>query len=152
PRLDEAEFKRRFRTQFQDPAFAPLAAELDRITAAAWDAYAHSRKSPKTRKAGPGFCRSELRARARLDRCARRDPSRAAAARRGRRSAPHPADQRFIALGAHLSERDVEELSAVSDRAWRLCRRRRDGRLPRPVAARVGIRPSHSSLQGVLLD
>jgi multimeric flavodoxin WrbA len=55
PRLDEAEFKRRFRTQFQDPAFVPLSHELDRVAAAAWDAYAHSRKSPKTRKAGPGF-------------------------------------------------------------------------------------------------
>ncbi|WP_156680162.1 flavodoxin family protein [Sphingomonas profundi] len=55
PRLDEAEFKRRFRSQFQDDAFAPLGAELDRVADAAWDAYAHERKSPKTRKAGPGF-------------------------------------------------------------------------------------------------
>jgi multimeric flavodoxin WrbA len=55
PRLDEAEFKRRFRTQFQDGAFEPLQTELDRIADAAWDAYAHERKSPKTRTAGPGF-------------------------------------------------------------------------------------------------
>jgi multimeric flavodoxin WrbA len=55
PRLDEAEFKRRFRASFQDPAFAPLRAELDRLVDAAWDAYAHSRKSPHTRKAGPEF-------------------------------------------------------------------------------------------------
>lgn len=55
PRLDEAEFKRRFRAQFQDPAFAPLDAELGRMADAAWDAYAHSRKSPHTRKAGPEF-------------------------------------------------------------------------------------------------
>jgi multimeric flavodoxin WrbA len=55
PRLDEAEFKRRFAAQFLDPAFAPLATELSRLTDAAWDAYAHSRKSPHTRKAGPAF-------------------------------------------------------------------------------------------------
>jgi multimeric flavodoxin WrbA len=55
PRLPEKEFKRRFRAQFQDPAFDPLDTELSRITEAAWDAYEHSRKSPKTRKAGPEF-------------------------------------------------------------------------------------------------
>ena len=55
PRLDEDEFKRRFVNQFIDPAFAPLAAELTRITEAAWDAYKHSRKSPRTQKAGAGF-------------------------------------------------------------------------------------------------
>ena len=55
PRLEEAEFKRRFRAQFQDQAFTPLAQELEKITHAAWDAYEHSRKSPHTRKAGPEF-------------------------------------------------------------------------------------------------
>jgi multimeric flavodoxin WrbA len=38
PRLSAAEFRGRFLSQFQDPAFAPLAAELDEIAAAAWDA------------------------------------------------------------------------------------------------------------------
>src|SRR5438105_829935 len=55
PRLDEQEFKRRFHAQFQDQAFDALNAELDRVADAAWDAYAHSRKSPHTRKAGPEF-------------------------------------------------------------------------------------------------
>ncbi|TDX87868.1 multimeric flavodoxin WrbA [Neorhizobium sp. R1-B] len=55
PRLDEAEFKRRFLDQFQDRAYVPLSVELGRIAEAAWDAYLHSRKSPKTRKAGPDF-------------------------------------------------------------------------------------------------
>lgn len=55
PRLNEEEFRRRFLGRFQDPAYDPLQAELDRIAAAAWDAYSHSRKSPHTRKAGPGF-------------------------------------------------------------------------------------------------
>jgi multimeric flavodoxin WrbA len=55
PRLAENEFKRRFRAQFQDQAFKKLAAELDKIADAAWDAYEHSRKSPHTQKAGARF-------------------------------------------------------------------------------------------------
>src|SRR5690348_14775735 len=55
PKLDEAAFRRRFLGQFQDPVYEPLAVELDRIAGAAWDAYSHSRKAPRTRKAGPGF-------------------------------------------------------------------------------------------------
>jgi multimeric flavodoxin WrbA len=53
--LDEAEYKKRFLSQYIDPAFATLQPELDRIAAAAWDGYRNSRKSPRTRKAGPGF-------------------------------------------------------------------------------------------------
>jgi multimeric flavodoxin WrbA len=55
PRLDEVEFKRRFRAQFLDPAFDVLCVELDKIAEAAWDAYQNSRKAPHTRKAGPDF-------------------------------------------------------------------------------------------------
>ena len=42
PHLAEAEFKRRFIAQFQDPAFDPLAPELEKLAAAAWDGYAHA--------------------------------------------------------------------------------------------------------------
>ena len=59
PRLTETEFKERFRSQFPDPNFAELQPELDKITHAAWDAYAHSRKSPHTRKAGEQFADPE---------------------------------------------------------------------------------------------
>jgi multimeric flavodoxin WrbA len=55
PRLEEAEFKRRYREQFNDPAFEAAATELDAISEIAWQAYADSRKSPRTRKAGNGF-------------------------------------------------------------------------------------------------
>ncbi len=54
-KLPREEFERRYRSQFIDPAFAPLQRELDAIVGAAWDAYSHSRKAPRTRKAGPGF-------------------------------------------------------------------------------------------------
>jgi multimeric flavodoxin WrbA len=55
PQLSESEFRARFLAQYQDPAFEPLTAELDRVASAAWDGYSHHRKSPRTRKAGPGF-------------------------------------------------------------------------------------------------
>ena len=55
PRLDEDTFKARFLSRYPDPAFDPLRDELDRIAAAAWDAYSHERKAPKTRPAGPGY-------------------------------------------------------------------------------------------------
>jgi multimeric flavodoxin WrbA len=55
PRLDEAEFKRRFLNQYKDAAFEPLSEELNKVADAAWDAYYNSRKSPRTRKAGEGF-------------------------------------------------------------------------------------------------
>jgi multimeric flavodoxin WrbA len=55
PRLNAAEFRERFLSQFQDPSFEPLASELDKIAAAAWDAYDGHRKSSHTRKAGSEF-------------------------------------------------------------------------------------------------
>ena len=55
PRLSAAEFRKRFLSQFQDSSFEPLNAELDRIAAAAWEAYEGHRKSPRTRKAGREF-------------------------------------------------------------------------------------------------
>src|SRR5438552_781660 len=53
--LDRAAFKQRFLSRFADPVFEPLHTALDAIVAAAWDAYTDGRKSPVTRKAGPGF-------------------------------------------------------------------------------------------------
>jgi hypothetical protein len=55
PRLDEIEFKRRYREQFSDLAFRALGEEIERIANVAWDAYSQSRKSPVTRKAGSDF-------------------------------------------------------------------------------------------------
>src|ERR1700709_2258998 len=53
--LSRAQFEQRYRSRFKDPAFKQLERELDAIVDAAWDAYSNSRKSPVTRKAGPGF-------------------------------------------------------------------------------------------------
>jgi multimeric flavodoxin WrbA len=55
PSLDEAEFRRRFRSQFTDPAFTAIDPALEQVTDAAWDAYSHHRKSPHVRRAGSAF-------------------------------------------------------------------------------------------------
>ena len=49
-RLDRAEFEKRYRSRFIDPAFRPLQKEIDAVVAVAWDAYSNSRKSPQTRR------------------------------------------------------------------------------------------------------
>ena len=53
--LQKAEFARRLRERYYDPAFGPLANDIEKIVAVAWEAYRDSRKSPVTRRAGPGF-------------------------------------------------------------------------------------------------
>ena len=55
PHLTQEEFTHRFRAQFQDQAFVDLAREVEKLAAAAWQAYCHGRKSPRTRKAGNEF-------------------------------------------------------------------------------------------------
>ena len=79
PRLNEAQFRKRFLDQFQDPAFGSLANELDKIAAVAWDAYAHGRKAPRTRKAGKEFTDPDYDLS--VERLARRSPIRSAATR-----------------------------------------------------------------------
>ncbi|MGE7468179.1 flavodoxin family protein [Bosea sp. NPDC003192] len=59
PRLDEAEFKHRFLRQFIDPSYDRVRTELSDIADIAWRAYAASRKSPITRKAGAGYADPE---------------------------------------------------------------------------------------------
>ena len=53
--LTRGQFAARMRERFYDPAFEPLAGEVERIIEAAWQAYDKSRKSPRTQKAGPGY-------------------------------------------------------------------------------------------------
>jgi multimeric flavodoxin WrbA len=53
--LDKAEFRRRFFERFADPAFDAVSAELDEVFEVAWDGFIHYRKSPRKRRAGPGF-------------------------------------------------------------------------------------------------
>ena len=55
PKLEWAEFRRRYMLQFVDPAYDPLRGQLENIAKTAWEAYRDGRKAPHTRKAGPEF-------------------------------------------------------------------------------------------------
>jgi multimeric flavodoxin WrbA len=59
-KLSADEFRRRLFERFSDPAFDRARNELERIAAIAWDAYDEYRKSPRKRKAGPGFADPEF--------------------------------------------------------------------------------------------
>src|SRR3954451_3647524 len=59
-KLSKQEFLLRWRQNFYDPAFEKADAELTKIGEIAWEAYADSRKSPRTRKAGSGFADPEF--------------------------------------------------------------------------------------------
>jgi multimeric flavodoxin WrbA len=54
-KLAREEFSRRFRQQFYDPSFAAAEDAVAALEEIAWKNYQASRKSPRTRKAGPGF-------------------------------------------------------------------------------------------------
>jgi multimeric flavodoxin WrbA len=59
-RLSKDEFRRRWKERFYDPAFDPEQEKIDRLAEIAWEAYDNHRKSPRTRKAGPGFADPEF--------------------------------------------------------------------------------------------
>ncbi|WP_077002448.1 flavodoxin family protein [Variovorax sp. KK3] len=55
PKIERAEFHERFMQSFHDPAYQAESDALARIEVIAWEAYDEGRKSPVTRKAGPGY-------------------------------------------------------------------------------------------------
>jgi multimeric flavodoxin WrbA len=86
--LSKAEFAKRVRQRFYDPAFKSVAREIERIIDVAWDGYRDSRKSPRTRPAGRRYAdpRYELSvewsaASAAVARAERRQKSRASRSR-----------------------------------------------------------------------
>jgi multimeric flavodoxin WrbA len=52
--LTRDEFRERFRARFADPTFEQVADQLTAVEDVAWQNYKASRKSPRTRAAGPG--------------------------------------------------------------------------------------------------
>jgi multimeric flavodoxin WrbA len=85
-KLTRDEFERRFRQRFFDPDFQKVEGELADIVNVAWKAYDEYHKSPRKRKAGPGFADPEfelplewLETRERIQQAEReqKDPSRA---------------------------------------------------------------------------
>lgn len=53
--LTKAEFTRRYRERFYDPAFDSLSNEIAKLAEIAWTSYREYNKSPRTRKAGKSY-------------------------------------------------------------------------------------------------
>ena len=54
-KLSREQFEARLRERFYDPEFERVSDAVYRIVDVAWNAYDEYHKSPRTRKAGPGF-------------------------------------------------------------------------------------------------
>ena len=59
-KLTREEFERRLRERFADPEFQAVDRQIADIAGIAWKAYDEYHKSPRTRKAGPGFADPEF--------------------------------------------------------------------------------------------
>ena len=59
-KLSREEFERRLRERFYDPEFQKVDRQIADVIDVAWKAYDEYRKSPRTRKAGPGFADPEF--------------------------------------------------------------------------------------------
>ena len=59
-KLSREEFAQRLSERFYDSAFDPVRGEIDRIIEVAWTNYDEYHKSPRKRKAGPGFADPEF--------------------------------------------------------------------------------------------
>ncbi len=59
-KLTREEFERRLRERFFDPEFASVERQIADVIDVAWKAYDEYHKSPRTRKAGPGFANPDF--------------------------------------------------------------------------------------------
>jgi multimeric flavodoxin WrbA len=59
-KLSREQFERRLRERFYDPAFDAVKDGVDRVVDVAWHAYDEYRKSPRARRAGPGFANPDF--------------------------------------------------------------------------------------------
>ena len=59
-KLTREEFERRLRERFYDPEFANVDRQIADVADVAWKAYDEYHKSPRTRKAGPGFANPDV--------------------------------------------------------------------------------------------
>jgi multimeric flavodoxin WrbA len=58
-KLSREDFERRIKERFYDPAFDTVSQQIDEIVDVAWRTYDEYHKSPRKRKAGPGFADPE---------------------------------------------------------------------------------------------
>ena len=111
-KLTREEFERRLRERFFDPAFQSVERQIADVVDVAWTAYDEYHKSPRKRKAGPGFADPEfelpiewLDTRERIQQAEReqKDASRPRTRAAGLRRGPPR---------SNVSRRDVEDVSS----------------------------------------
>jgi multimeric flavodoxin WrbA len=124
-RISREEFERRMKSRLADPAFDRLQPEIEKFVAAAWDGYSHSRKAPRTRKAGPGFTDPEYELS--LDWLAARDAIEAAQKRHD-----DPTQQKRVLL-INGSPRSDQTCPGEMSKTYRLCS------LVEPILSEHGI-------------
>ena len=150
--IDKAEFARRFRQRFHDPAFDAAAPEIGRLIDVAWEAYDGYRKAPRTRKAGPGFADPDYELS--VDWLAARDAIAAAEQRHRDPAAPL---RILVICGSPRSDQTCPGEMSKTFRLIQLAREivrgsRLRGRPARPQPPHLGVRTRHLSLQGLRLD
>ncbi|MBT9471986.1 MAG: flavodoxin family protein [Pseudomonadota bacterium] len=122
PELSEAQFRQRYLSAFADPAFEPLAVELDKIIAVAWDAYSNGRKSPRTQRAGAGYADPDYELS--VDWLAAKAAIAAAQARHGDKDGPCRV---LVINGSSRSEHTCPGEMSKSYRLADLCREEMEG-------------------------
>ena len=151
--LDKAEFARRVRARFYDPAFEPVEQEIERSSRP------------------PGTATTTAASRRAPSRPARATPIRATSSRSTGRSEPRPsssaerrqksksAKSRILLING--SARSDQTCPGEMSKSFRLvkiaeqvfaARARFRGRAARPQPSHLGVRPQHPSLQGLRID
>lgn len=110
--LDRAEFERRFREQFFDPAFATVESEIAKIAEIAWKSYDGYNKNPRKRPAGKEFSAPDFELP--VEWLAAREAIKAAAARQA-----DPASRSRVLL-VNGSTRSDQTCPGEISKTWRL--------------------------------
>jgi multimeric flavodoxin WrbA len=112
--LTRAEFDKRFRERFFDPAFGAVSAEIDAVAEVAWKNYVDDKKSPRTRRAGRGFVDPEFELP--VEWLAARDAIRAAERRQRSRRSP----SRILVING--AARSDQTCPGEVSKTWRLAK------------------------------
>lgn len=110
--LDRAEWERRFREQFFDPAFDAVESEIAKIAEIAWRSYDGYNKNPRKRRAGEEFANPDFELP--VEWLATRDAIRAAA----RRHADPKSPSRILLVNG--SSRSDQTCPGEISKTWRL--------------------------------
>jgi hypothetical protein len=134
-KLSREEFERRLSERLYDPAFDAVRDEIRRIMDVAWSAYHEYRKSPRTRKAGPGFADPDFELP--VEWFATRDAIRQARVRHDDVNAP----LRVLLISA--AARSSETCPGESPKTYRLAQLAREATVSDAMSARASLQGPH---------